>query len=325
MPVTHFINSSLPSNAPQILLVAVVFEFLIGEPSTKIHPVVWMGKVTSGFMRFAPTTGAVRQCVFGAFVALAVPSLFGAAGHLIAHNPVMGQHWLHTIVCGAVLSTTFSLRALEKAALDMCGAISKPVLTQDDRQLLRSLCSRDPSALSKEQLAAATVESVAENSSDSFVAPLLYFALFGLPGALIYRTVNTLDAMIGYHGRYEYLGKPAARFDDILNWIPARVCTVFLLLAGALAGGSVANGWRIARRDHGETESPNAGWPMATMAGLLGVQLTKTDHYSLGDDDSLITAKHISQSCRIARICFFLTVGLSLLLICAQLAWIVSV
>src|SRR4029077_4357780 len=147
------------------------------------------------------------------------------------------------------------------------------------RQGLASLCSRDPAALDGPALAAATIESLAENASDSVVAPLFYFALFGIPGAVFYRAVNTLDAMIGYHGRYEYLGKAAARFDDLLNLIPARLTAWLLLGAGSLTAADATRGWSICRRDGGNTESPNAGRPMAAMAGLLGVELVKAGHY----------------------------------------------
>src|SRR5262249_46813113 len=138
------------------------------------------------------------------------------------------------------------------------------------RVALRSLCSRDPSELSREELLAATIESLAENASDSFVAPLFYFALFGIPGAIAYRAINTLDAMIGYRGKSEALGKFAARLDDVANFIPARLTALLFLALGWLLGSDAARGWRILRRDGANTPSPNGGRPMATMAGLLG-------------------------------------------------------
>src|SRR5262249_14746630 len=158
--------------------------------------------------------------------------------------------------------------------------------------------SRDPSALDAPLVVAATVESVAENASDSFVAPLFYYALFGLPGAMAYRAINTADAMIGYHGRYERLGKAAARLDDLANFIPARLTPLLLLIAGAAARLRVREGWRIFRRDGGVTESPNAGRPMAMMAGLLGVQLEKVGHYRLGDAHAVLDVSHIDRAWR---------------------------
>jgi cobalamin biosynthesis protein CobD/CbiB len=103
-----------------------------------------------------------------------------------------------------------------------------------------------------------------------------------LVAAAVYRAANTLDAMVGYRGRYEYVGKFAARFDDVLNWVPARVTALMLLLASALCRLRVRQAWRVAWREHGATESPNAGWPMALAAGALGVELSKRESYVLG-------------------------------------------
>jgi adenosylcobinamide-phosphate synthase len=185
---------------------------------------------------------------------------------------------------------------------------------------LASLCSRDPAALDAGQLAAAATESLAENASDSFVAPLFYYALLGVPGAIGYRAVNTLDAMIGYRGRYEYLGKAAARLDDVLNWIPARITAALLVVAGALTGRDAAGGWRVLRRDGGRTASPNAGRPMAAMAGLLGVALDKPGHYRLGDGPAP-TAAAIAAAWRVVTVAAALAAAAALLTLGARHVW----
>jgi adenosylcobinamide-phosphate synthase len=143
--------------------------------------------------------------------------------------------------------------------------------------------SRDASTLDASLLASAAVESLAENTADSIVGPLLAYAVGGLPAAFAYRAVNTLDAMIGYHGRYEYLGKIAARLDDLANLLPARLAALLLILGGALAGGQVNAGLNRLATQRQRTASPNAGWPMSAMAGLLGITLEKPAHYRLGD------------------------------------------
>jgi adenosylcobinamide-phosphate synthase len=165
---------------------------------------------------------------------------------------------------------------------------------------------------------AATIESVAENASDSFVAPLFYYALFGVPGAIAYRAVNTLDAMIGYHGRYEYLGKASARLDDVLNWIPARITALLLVAAGWLTGEAASRGWFIWQRDGSATESPNAGRPMAVMAGLLGVELQKAEHYRLGDPVDPLSVAKIGNACRILHVAAALSFVLTSVLIGAR-------
>ncbi|MCH7714232.1 MAG: cobalamin biosynthesis protein [Chloroflexi bacterium] len=186
---------------------------------------------------------------------------------------------------------------------------------------MSSLVSRDPSHLTPDQVAAATVESVSENMSDGFLGPWLAFALFGLPGAVAYRAINTLDSMIGYHGRYEYLGKAAARLDDLINLVPSRLTGLLLVAASLfLPGQNPKQAWRIMWRDHARTESPNAGWPMSAMAGSLGIQLEKvTDSgesiYRLGDQNRPLEPQDITRSVRsmylVAGLGIVLALGLS--------------
>jgi adenosylcobinamide-phosphate synthase len=119
---------------------------------------------------------------------------------------------------------------------------------------------------------------------------------------MFYRAVNPMDAMIGYHGRYEYLGKTAARLDDLLNFLPARITAAALLIAGGILGHDVRRGWRIMLRDGQRTESPNAGRPMAAMAGLLGIELAKEGHYRLGDPEVPLAPVMIAASWRIVTL-----------------------
>lgn len=284
-------------NDGALVLVALVIDRVVGEPPNVLHPVVWMGTVVKLAQRFVPSHGAA-QLVWGAGVALGVPLLFAALSHVLLQALSLRPE--AQFVAGALLlKTTFSLDGLRNAAVTMTKGLASTV--DSARFALRSLCSRDPSALSSDQLIAATVESLAENTSDSVIAPLFYFALFGVPGAVAYRAVNTLDAMIGYHGRYEYLGKAAARLDDLLNLIPARITGCLLLLAGALMRLDVRSGWRVMRRDARNTESPNAGYPMSAMAGLLGVQLSKEGHYVLGDARADLSAATIERTWKVVR------------------------
>jgi adenosylcobinamide-phosphate synthase len=180
-----------------------------------------------------------------------------------------------------LLKSAFSIRGLRRAAFRVKRLLEdkKPERTRFE---LRALVSRDTRDLPEPLLVSAAVESVGEGTGDSLVAPLFYFLFLGIPGAIGYRVVNTLDAMIGYRGKYEYLGKFAARLDDVLNYIPARIAALLLILAAVLKRNG-GNAWRTARRDHRKTESPNAGWPMAAMAGAFNVRLEKKGHYVLGE------------------------------------------
>jgi adenosylcobinamide-phosphate synthase len=205
------------------------------------------------------------------------------------------------VVTALLLKPLFAVRALRDAAF-----VVRDALEGDDlaaaRKGLSALCSRSPDSLDAASLAAAAIESVAENASDSIVAPLLFFAVFGLPGAAFYRAVNTLDAMMGYRGELEYAGKASARLDDLLNIVPSRITALLLVAAGAATGEDVRRGWRVVRRDARRTESPNAGFPMAAMAGLLGVRLEKEGHYALGDARRPVGAADITAAWRLTSI-----------------------
>ena len=141
--------------------------------------------------------------------------------------------------------------------------------------------------MGEEELAAGTLESLAENLSDGFVAPLFWYCCCGPIGALLYRVVNTLDSTIGYRGKYEWFGKPSARLDDAINLVPARITTVLLIIAAGISrSGDTKTGWRVAWIDSKLTASPNAGWPMSCLAGLLGVKLEKPKEYALNKGGS---------------------------------------
>jgi adenosylcobinamide-phosphate synthase len=295
---------------------AIVADRWIGEWPNAFHPVAWMGRMTNVLERWVPASGRGVHLVAGALIAAIVPTTFAAGS--IAILALCKPYPAAQIFAGVVLlKSTFAVRALAEAAGTVERALDQGAL-EDARHGLRSLCSRDPSSLEPPALVAATIESVAENASDSFVAPLFYYALFGIPGALFYRGVNTLDAMIGYHGKYEYLGKVPARFDDVLNFIPARITACLLLLAGFLRGRNTRAGWLVWRRDGHTTESPNAGRPMAVMAGLLGVQLEKAGHYRLGDPAEPLSVGKIREACAMLAILALMGASMTFLSIGAR-------
>ncbi len=298
------------------LALALVIDATAGELPAAVHPVVWMGTLTTCLKRVAPSRGAGRQLVAGVTIAVIVPLVFAASSYALL-TCLRSRPYLCLVVSTALLTSTFALRELGRA-----GSRVRSAIEGDDidaaRYALRSLCSRDAAELSEEQIVGAAIESLAENASDSFVAPLFYYALFGLPGAMFYRAVNTLDAMIGYHGRYEYLGKASARLDDLLNFVPARLTAGLLMLAGVITGRSAWRGLAIMRRDGETTESPNAGRPMAMVAGLLDVCLEKPDHYALGDATEPLEASHICGAWQLVAVAFGLAVGSAVVIVGAR-------
>lgn len=300
-----------PGHGAAVLVLALAIDLLAGEYPARLHPVVWMGGAISWLEARAPVAGRLGPLLYGTALALLLPAAFAGAALLLLRAGATAPPWLSVALEALALKSTFAIRELGRTAARVAHALRAGHL--DEARLgLRALCSRDPSALDAPRLAAAAVESVAENASDSAVAPLLAWALLGLPGAVAYRAVNTLDARIGYHGRYEWLGKAAARLDDLVNLVPARLTAALLLLAGLAGGADAGGGLRILRRDARRTESPNAGWPMAAMAGLLGVELEKVGHYRLGDPLRPVDHDTVAGAWRLVVVAVALAAALSL-------------
>jgi adenosylcobinamide-phosphate synthase len=297
------------SHAAAVLGLALVLDLAVGEYPATLHPVVCISSLEA----FAPRAGHLRQLAWGALAAILVPALFAAAAALLVGGS-RRLGWAGVLLEALALKSTFALRELGRAGARVRDALERGALGEA-RRGLRALCSRDPSQLDSPRLAAAAVESLGENASDSVVAPVLWYLLLGLPGAFAYRAANTLDARIGYHGHHEWLGKVAARLDDLWNVVPARVTALLLIAAGLLHGADVRRGALVLLRDGGKTESPNAGRPMAALAGLLGVELEKVGHYRLGDPAEAIGPGHIDAAWRIVSLAAFLAVALSLAVI----------
>jgi len=263
------------------LLLAALADLAFGEPPNRLHPVAWFGALVAAVERRAPGGSPARQLLYGAGLAAGGVGLAAGLSWAAARVAERGA-WARLLADTVLLKSAFSLRMLAGEAARVQRLLEAGDLPAA-RRALRALVSRDPSGLDERLAAAAAIESVAENLSDSVVAPLLYAVLGGPGAALAYRAVNTLDAMVGYRGQYEYLGKAAARLDDLLNLAPSRLAALLLVATAGLLGFDVRRAWTTAWRDHGRTASPNAGWPMAAMAGALGRRLEKVDHYTLGD------------------------------------------
>jgi len=266
-----------------VLGLAFALDVAWGDPPNRFHPVAWMGNAIATARRLAPKQGNLARFIYGGlFLAMGV-SLVGLIGWAIDRGCQTMPLALAIIVQAMVLKSTFSVRSLSRAARCVAEPLRSDDLAAARHQVAYHLVSRDVSALDASDLSAATIESIAENTSDSFVAPLFYFAIAGLPGALVYRFVNTCDAMWGYRTtQLQWLGKTSARLDDVLNLIPARLTAMVMVLVGGFYQRRLGAAFRIWRRDRALTASPNAGHPMSAAAGVLGVSLEKQGHYRLG-------------------------------------------
>jgi len=265
---------TLPPSASSALGLGLGFaaDRLLGDPR-RGHPVAGFGRLAMALerriYRDRRAAGVTHEAVLvGGAVAL------GVAAERLAR-----PGWPRLVVTTTATWAVLGGRSLAGEATTIAGQLAAADLPAARRQV-RNLVGRDPSVLDADGVARAVVESVAENTSDAVVAPLVWGALAGAPGLLGYRAVNTLDAMVGHRSaRYTRFGWAAARVDDVANWVPARVVAGIAALASPLVGGTATATWRTVRRDAPRHPSPNAGPVEAAFAGALGVRLGGVNVY----------------------------------------------
>jgi adenosylcobinamide-phosphate synthase len=256
------------------LAAGVVLDALLGDPR-RGHPVAAFGRAATALEARDYADSRPRGAAHAAACILAV-----AAPAALLHRRTRAWPLAETAAVAATVWAVTGARSLHHEAERALVALSGHDL-RSAREILPSLCGRDPSGLDAGQIARAVVESVAENTSDAVVAPLLWGALAGLPGLVAYRAVNTLDAMVGHRSdRYLRFGWASARLDDVANWLPARLTAALTFACAPLVrGAKPAAALRIARRDGGAHPSPNAGRCEAAFAGALGIRLGGTNVY----------------------------------------------
>ncbi|HYN69168.1 MAG TPA: adenosylcobinamide-phosphate synthase CbiB [Candidatus Eisenbacteria bacterium] len=257
---------------------ALAFDLGIGELPATGHPVVVSGWVI-GRLAGRPTGRNGRDLARGT-LAVALPTAGAwAIGRLVERR---GRGVVRFAVAAWLLKSSFALRGLLDAGTRVAQALGNNDLDEARRQL-PWLVSRPVEDLDRAHVCSAAIESLAENLADSYVAPLVAYAVGGLPAAMAYRVVNTADAMLGYRGELEFLGKAAARLDDLVNLVPARLTAAAIAVSAPVVGLSGRGALLTAMGDAGRTSSPNAGWSMAAAAGAIGIWLEKPGTYRLGE------------------------------------------
>ncbi len=294
-----------------VLAIAVIIDLALGDPPNALHPVAWMGKVIASLEKGGLKLKPRGQFIYGMVMTLFIMALFVVPVYFIIFYVWKANIIAGVVVAALIFKSTFTITGLRRAAQKV-GKLLKEESLDKTRFELRALVSRDTSTLPSPLMASAAVESVAEGTCDSLVAPMFYFLFLGPAGAIGYRVVNTLDAMIGYHGKYEYLGKFAARFDDVLNYIPARLAALVLVLAAAFQKKG-QNAWETARSEHVRTESPNAGWTIAAAAGALDARLEKVGYYTFRESGAAPSTATIDSAVRLFLNASFIWVMLCLL------------
>jgi|FaiFalDrversion3_1042247.scaffolds.fasta_scaffold01384_3 adenosylcobinamide-phosphate synthase len=299
-----------------VFALALFLDAALGEPPDPWHPTAWLGRAVQLLEPLGRRLPPRWQLAFGGAVALLLPLVAALAGRR-ALRGLPARGWAGLLAEAALLKSAFAVRALLAEGLALRRLLAAGDL-EGARRRARALVGRDTSRLAPPQLVSAGLESLAENSSDAFIAPWLYYVVAGTGGALAYRAINTLDAMWGYHGNYEHLGKAAARLDDLANLLPARLSALLL----ALASGRPRPALATVLAHHARTESPNAGWPMAALAGALGVELEKEGHYRLGEARRPLTPALLDEGAGVvARTAALAAALVSLLLLLEAKGW----
>ena len=280
---------------------ALALDMALGDPPNRYHPTAWMGSALSVVWR-ASGLGPRGQRMAGAAAVISVAGAAAACAALL--GTALGLlPWAAAAEAAAgvlLLKSAVAARGMGRHAMGVHGSLVRGDIG-GARAGLATIVKRSTGGLDEGRVASGVVESVGENTVDGVTGPLFWFSLAGLPGALAYRAVNTADSMMGYKTpMFRDIGRFAARADTALNYLPARLTVPALAAAAALLGHDWRGALRCAAAEGGSVQSRNAGYPMAAMAGALGVRLEKKGHYSLGSGPAP-GPRHIPEAVRIMK------------------------
>ena len=295
---------------------AFLIDLVVGDPRAIPHPVIMIGKLIDHSEKFlrraaAPVIGLRGSGVVLTWIIVGCTYLISWT---VLHLAWQWHQWLGWVVSIWLLSTTLAIKCLNQAAGEIYQLLRAGNLAEA-RQKVGWIVGRDTGDLEEPDIVRATVETVAENIVDGILAPLFYAFIGGLPLAMAYKAVNTLDSMVGYkNDKYLDFGWFSARVDDLANYLPARITGVILLLAVTLAGKDTGRALRTWRRDAKEHPSPNSGIPESVVAGALGVRLGGLNYYGgresfrayMGEPLVELQREHIKETTRIMVITSFL-------------------
>jgi len=294
---------------------ALLLDFLIGDPKTKYHPTAWIGKLIAVLVPFSRNNSPKKELFGGILIVFVVvtivSTLLVVLDFGISLLTIDVVSLVVSIAVGSILlKTTIAIRGMQKHALSVVDALEKDDL-DSARNHLSMIVKRNTKHLDKNHISSAVLESVSENTVDGITGPLFYYAIFGLPGAFVYRAINTIDSMVGYKtSLFRNIGWFGANCDTILNYIPSRLTGLVMILSALILGFNWKESFYIMRRDGKKLESPNAGFPIAALAGALGTKLEKINYYAVGDGNIEFTKSHIISAIRLMKVSSILFCGL---------------
>ena len=308
---------------------AILIDLIFGDPKNRYHPTAWIGTLIAKFTPLAKHQNPIFEKIGGVLIIVIISSIvillllsfdFGISLIFTDYLSLI----VSVLVGTMLLKTTIAIRGMEKHAINVLESLENNNLNMA-RNHLSMIVKRNTTNLDKNHVLSGVLESISENTVDGITGPMFYYAFFGLPGAFFYRIVNTADSMIGYkNDLFKNLGWFTATCDTILNYIPSRLTGLMMIISAALLHNNWRHSYKIMMRDGKKTESPNAGYPMAALAGALETKFEKINHYKLGDGEIILTKQHVISAINIMKltsILFFGIIIIPIILILSFLGW----
>lgn len=312
-----------------IIFFALTIDFTLGDPKNKFHPTAWIGsliaKITPSLKNSSNTLeklGGIILIIISSAIVASLIILLDTGINMITTDYL--SIIISIIVGGILLKTTIAIKGMEKHALAVVNSLENNNIISA-RNNLSMIVKRNTKDLDENHVFSGVVESISENTVDGITGPLFYFGLFGLPGAFVYRVINTADSMIGYRTNiFKNIGWFAANCDTILNYLPSRLTGFVMIFSAMILGYDWKRSYKIMIRDGGKTKSPNAGYPMAAIAGALGTRFEKIDHYFLGDGKVSFSKEHVKSTITLMKVTSIIFCGIvvvPIVLLLSYLGW----
>ena len=308
---------------------AILIDLIFGDPKNRYHPTAWIGTLIAKFTPLAKHQNSIFEKIGGVLIIVIISSIvillllsldFGISLIFTDYISLV----VSVLVGIMLLKSTIAIRGMEKHAINVLESLENNNLNMA-RNHLSMIVKRNTTNLDKNHVLSGVLESISENTVDGITGPMFYYAFFGLPGAFFYRIVNTADSMIGYkNDLFKNLGWFTATCDTILNYIPSRLTGLMMIISAAILHNNWRHSYKIMMRDGKKTESPNAGYPMAALAGALETKFEKINHYKLGDGEIILTKQHVISAINIMKltsVLFFGIITVPIILILYFIGW----
>ncbi len=308
---------------------AILLDLKFGDPKNRYHPTAWIGIFIAKLTTITKNQNSTFEKIGGMIMIIIISSvvilLLSGLNFGISLISVDYISLILSVVIGALLlKTTIAIRGMEKHAISVLDSLESNDLDLA-RNYLSMIVKRNTTKLDKNHVLSGVLESISENTVDGITGPMFYYAFFGLFGAFVYRIINTADSMVGYKNDiFKNLGWFTAKCDTILNYIPSRLTGLIMVISAAILQNNWKNSYKVMIRDGKKTESPNAGYPMAALAGALETKFEKINHYKLGDGEIILTIDHVLSAIKIMKltsILFFGIITIPIIFVLSILGW----